>query len=318
MTESWKGLAVFSERDDVAFELLSVGRRLAGRLGTDVTAIDLGQEQELDAHRWYAQGADAVVRVRSAQLESPRPETRLEAIARVVQQTRPEVLLVGATASGLEVSARLAQRLGVGCVSECVDIECENGDLFLLRRTMGKFIARERLRSRPAIVTIPQRRFEASRADEGRTGSFLEIPMELPPSRTRLIESERRAEGESPIEEASIIVSVGRGLRRREDLELIARLAGALGGTVAGSRPMTDDLRWLPANVKVGLSGRTVRPDLYLACGISGQVEHIVGMRDARVVVAINTDPDAPIMEEADYQVVGDLYDVLPALIEAR
>jgi electron transfer flavoprotein alpha subunit len=235
-----------------------------------------------------------------------------------VQQTRPEVLLIGATASGLEVAARLAQRLGVGCVSECVHLGYENGELVLRRRTMGKFIAKERLRSRPAIVTIPPHRFEALQAQDGRTGRLQEIPMELPPSRTRLIESERRADGESPIEEASIVVSVGRGLRRSEDLALIARLARALGGAVAGSRPLTDDLRWLPANVKVGLSGRTVRPDLYLACGISGQVEHIVGMRDARVVVSINTDPNAPIMGEADYQVVGDLYDVLPALIEAR
>jgi electron transfer flavoprotein alpha subunit len=119
------------------------------------------------------------------------------------------------------------------------------------------------------------------------------------------------------LEKARVVVAAGRGLRRREDLEIVTRLARALGGEVGASRPVTDDLQWLPSDAKVGLSGHTIRPELYVALGISGQLEHIVGMRESRVVVAINTDPGAPIFAESDYNVVGDLYAVIPALLRA-
>ena len=141
--------------------------------------------------------------------------------------------------------------------------------------------------------------------------------LEAPPPRVRVVETRPRATSQVALGEADALVAVGRGLRRREDLDVVRDLADAVGGVLVATRPLTDDLKWLPVDVKVGLSGQTVKPELYVACGISGQIEHVVGMRESRLVVAVNTDPNAPIMREADLCVVGDLYEVVPALARA-
>ena len=137
----------------------------------------------------------------------------------------------------------------------------------------------------------------------------------MPPQRMRVLSVVERERSSCDITKSEVIVAAGRGVKNREDLALIESLARELGGALAGSRPLTDDLKWLPMDCKVGLSGQTVRPRLYVACGISGQIEHMVGARPARTIVAINTDAAAPIHAEADYSVVGDLYELLPALI---
>ena len=141
-----------------------------------------------------------------------------------------------------------------------------------------------------------------------------EIRIEAPEPRTLVLRSMERRTSGVRMEEAAAIVAIGRGLERKEDLSIVEQLARILGGLVAATRPLTDDLQWLPVDLKIGLSGHSVKPDLYLACGISGEIEHVVGMRESGIVVAINKDPNAPIMQEADYRVVGDLYRVIPAL----
>jgi len=132
-----------------------------------------------------------------------------------------------------------------------------------------------------------------------------------------VIETHERAQSTTRIDKAEVVVGIGRGLKRPGDLKMIEELAAALGGVVGASRPLTDDLQWLQTDRKIGLSGVTVKPKLYIACGISGQIEHNVGMRESGIVVAINSDPAAPIMQQADYCITGDLYEVVPALIES-
>jgi len=313
------GVLIFSERADVGRELIAIGRQLADQAGTRLIALDLGQDAQDRADDAIARGVDQVLILRPTAAQPLDTGGLLEAVARGVQLRRPETVVIGATRIGVEVAARLAQRLGVACASECLTLErAASGDLIVERRIYGgRFIARQVLRSVPRVATVQLRRFEAPEPMEGRRGEIQELTIELPPPRVRTIAVKERARSQTDITRASIIVAAGRGVKKKEDLALLESLARTLGGELAASRPLTDDWQWLPMDRKVGLSGNTVKPNLYIGCGVSGQIEHIVGMRGARTVVAINSDPKAPIHNEADYSIIGDLYEVVPALIKA-
>lgn len=287
---------VWSERRDVLRELLTPARALGG----EVVAVTSGDPVD----------ADRVVIVPAAPMD-----TMSAVIAAVIAEIRPEVVLLGATREGAEIAARLAQRLGVACASGATALTMEGGALVAERRELGRFVGRQCLEGSPAIATIAPRRFEPP--PPGPVGEVVQLAVDIPLSRVEVVNRRPRAKSQMEIEDARVVVSAGRGFRKAADLVLVADLARALGGEVGASRPVTDDLQWLPADVKVGLSGHTVRPELYVACGISGQVEHIVGMREARLVVAVNLDERAPIFREADFCIVGDLYAVLPALTRA-
>jgi electron transfer flavoprotein alpha subunit len=317
MTASSSGVWIWSERQDVALELLTPGRALGAALGAGVASIALGKDAGLEAAEPAARGADEVLVAADPRLDELQAELHVAALAQALAWHRPEVLLVGATCHGVEVAARLAQRLGVGCASGCLALEVRDGALVVERASLGRFIARQELRSRPAIAAVPPRRFVAPEPDPAREARITDLAVELPRSCVRVLGSRPRERSATQIDRAPVVVAVGRGLRRQEDLALVQELAEALGGVVGASRPLSDHLQWLPVDAKIGLSGQTVRPELYIACGISGQIEHVVGMRDSKVVVAINRDADAPIFQEADYCVVGDLYQVLPALTKA-
>jgi electron transfer flavoprotein alpha subunit len=205
----------------------------------------------------------------------------------------------------------------VGCASECTALTCSNGELIVERACLGRFIARQVIETRPAIATVQLRRFTPLAPDGTRIGEVRRLTIEVPASRTPTRETRRRERSSVAIDKVEVVVTIGRGLKSRDDLGMIEELARTLGGAVGASRPLTDDLEWLPSDVKIGLSGVTVKPQLYIACGVSGQIEHNVGMRESVVVVAINNDPAALIMQQADYCVVGDLHEIVPALIEA-
>ena len=307
---------VWSERHELALELLAVGRRLADQRGGRLAAATLDPWR---AAEYRAHGADRAVAFEVAGGDADAPEAALAALASLAAAGEVGVLLVGATARGTEVAARLAQRLGVGCATECLALDAGGGALVVERRCLGRFVARQRLAAEPAIATVPPRRFEPpGRAAEPPGGFGIEErPLAAPPVRTRVVATRERATSTVPVGEAGALVAVGRGLRRPEDLGLVRELAEAVGGALVATRPLTDDLQWLPVDVKVGLSGQTVAPELYVACGVSGQIEHVVGMRESRLVVAVNTDADAPMMREADLCLVGDLYEIVPALTRA-
>lgn len=317
------GVLVFSERPDVARELLTLGRRLAGDLGTGLASVSMGEAAAEQARDLLSRGADrALAATPAPPPEMPEEEAALAVLRRALTELAPTVVLVGATVCGIEVTARLAQGLGAGCLGECLDLRLEDGALIARRRVLGRFVATQRLAgdadSSPLLATIPPRQSEAPPSGSGQgDGEVESLTVELPPVRVRRVETRARDEDRVDLEGAEVVVGVGRGLARAEDLPLMAELARVLGGVVGATRPLTDDLAWLPTSSKIGLSGRTVKPRLYLACGISGQIEHLVGIREAEVVVAINRDPDAPIFQAADYVLVGDLYEMVPALTRA-
>jgi electron transfer flavoprotein alpha subunit len=308
------GVCVFSERQDVVLELLTVGRELTS--GGTLISFAAGPGAEAAALEQIAHGADEVFVVKSME-GVQAADLHVEALRPIVDGPRTEILLIGATAHGTEVASRLAQRLNVGSASECTELTWRDDELVIERACLGRFVCRQVIVTRPAIATVQPRRFAATDPDPAREGKLHRPTIAAPRSRVSVLETRPREKSGVAIDRADVVVAVGRGLRSKDDLRMIEELARALGGVVGGSRPLTDDLEWLPSDAKVGLSGVTVKPKLYVACGISGQIEHNVGMRESGVVVAINSDPAAPIMRQADYCITGDLHEVVPALIEA-
>ena len=318
MTADRNRILSFSERPDVALELLAVARELADAAGLDVVSLVAGEDGSARAEEEIARGADSVLVLTPASLPMNETGSLLQALAQVVAAVAPAVVLVGSTRIGTEVAARLSQRLGVACASECLDVQLDDaGDLVVERFVYGgRFVARRVLQSSPKIAAVQVKRFDPRPADEERSGEIRQIPVDPSPSMVRVVDRREPERSQVDIGKAEVIVSAGRGLKSRDDLALLESLARALGGELAGSRPLVE-LQWLSRDRQVGLSGRTVKPKLYVACGVSGQIEHIAGMRPARTVVAINTNADAPIHREADYCIVGDLYEIVPALIAA-
>ena len=298
---------IASELPALLAELLAPARELA----VDVAALDLSGEAA--AEELIARGADRVLR--SARAPTADAEVCAALLVAAIERVQPDVVLVGATSLGAETAARAGQRLGLSCANEAEALRLVEGALEVRRRCLGRFVATEVI-ARPAMATVRPRRFSPPPPLE-RPGVVERLDVRLPVARVRVLRSEPRPRSDQALDGAARVVSVGRGLRCAADLSLIRGLAASLDAAVGGSRPVTEHLGWLPLDLKVGLSGKTIAPELYVACGISGQIEHIVGMRDSRVVVAINSDPAAPIFEEADFYVVGDLHEVVPALRRA-
>ena len=314
------GILVFSEHAETLGELLTVGREFASRLQRPLTAVAAGRGAETLLEEALARGADHVLHVRSLQGgEAIADESIAPALCEAIRTAAPAIAMMGATRTGAELAARAAQLLRVPCASSCVALEIDDdGNLTVERRVYGgRFVSRQRLVAAPRLVTVPPKRFPRAEQLAQAQGSVRELLVELAGPRIETVSVTPRSRSQVDISKAEVIVSAGRGVKRREDLKQLEQLAELLGGVLAGSRPLTGDVDWLPVDRRIGLSGQTVKPNLYIACGISGQIEHIVGMKGARTVVAINNDAKAPIHGEADYSIVGDLYELVPALIEA-
>ena len=300
---------VFSEDDETAFETLAIGRKIADAGNKELAAISFGGTGE---EAYIACGAD---RVYSGDSE-PHADSVVECISALLDQYKPDVLLIGGTRLGKEVAPRIAQRSGVGCATDCIDFSLEQGQLIVKRLVLGgRFIATQRFLRKPQIATVPPRKFE-KKLDKARKGEIIKTSFKHTEPKVQVLEIKKKAAQELRIEEANIIVSAGRGLKKKEDLKLIEALAEVLGGAVGCSRSVAADLKWLTEEHWVGLSGHKVKPRLYIAIGISGQVQHIAGIRDSKTIIAINNDPNAPIFKECDYGMVGDLYEIVPKLIE--
>lgn len=314
------GILIYSEDLQVLGELLTIGRELAIQAGTSLTAIVTGKDAQAWADDAQARGADAIVLVNTNVSEA----TSTAALSTVLYQTTlavaPAVLLVGGTRIGLEIAAQAAQRLGVSCASDCMSLQIDgDGNLQVERRVYGgRFVARQVVSGTPRIATVQTRRFARAELGNGQAAmDIMEIEVSLPTPRVQVVNVSPRSQSQVDITKAEVLIAAGRGIKRVEDLEMLEKLAAVLGGMMAGSRPLTGDMDWLPVDLRVGLSGQTVKPNLYVACGISGQIEHIVGMKGARTVVVINNDPNAPIHAEADYSLIGDLYEIVPELVAA-
>ena len=314
------GVLLFSENPETVGELLTLGRELASHLHRPLIVTAVGRNARALLDEGLARGADEVLAVRDSQGDGiVADESIATALSEAIRASAPAVVLVGATRTGAELAARTAQMLQIPCASSCVALEMDDaGNLSIDRRVYGgRFVSRQLLNTAPRMATVPPKRFPRAEKVSESHGSIRELQVELPAPRIKTVSLNPRLHSQVDISKAEVIVSAGRGVKNIEDLKQLEQLALLLGGALAGSRPLTGDVDWLPVDRRIGLSGQTVKPNLYIACGISGQIEHIVGMKGARTVVAINNDAKAPIHGEADYSVIGDLYEIVPALIQA-
>ena len=325
VSDSHRGIWVFAEQRDgelkgVAYELLAKGRELADALKTDLSAVCFGHGID-KVNRLVAHGADKVYLVDSPDLANNQEDLYTRQLIELIQQYKPEVVLAGATSLGRAFIPRVAAILKTGLTADCtgLDIDTEKRLLLQTRPTFGGNIMATIIcqAKRPQMSTVRPRVFKKSAPDENRKGQIIEVDFnrEGITSRTKLLNFVEDLTETVKIEDADIIISGGRGLGKAENFEIIRELALAMGAAVGASRAVVDE-GWIPYSHQVGQTGKTVCPKLYIACGISGAVQHLAGMQTSDVIVAINDDPNAPIFEVANYGIVGDLFKVVPMLTE--
>jgi electron transfer flavoprotein alpha subunit len=305
-------ILVYSEETAVLRELLGKARQVAG---SSVAAVVLGASAPSAA--WGEWGAGVVYTVASPLVESYHPETYTDALAGIIQQVQPDLVLVGATKRGLEVSGRVAERLGVGAVSWCVDFAFDpDGQGVTTECLIYTGIGHNtyRINTKPALATVPPGSFR-EQASPGQSAEVVTVAVPIKQPRLRVLDNSQKGEAGRRLQDAPVIVDVGQGVRERADLALADELAGLLNGQVACSRPISSERDWFPE--WLGLSGLKLSPDLCITLGISGSIQHMIGIRDSKLIVAVNKDENAGIFAQADYGVHADLYQFVPALIEA-
>lgn len=309
---------IYSDMEKNGLGLLSKGRELADARGAKLTALVTGPEGKTTAEKYIKYGADKVI-VAAADMANPKAEEIADILENAIKQENPSMVLISSTKYGKELAPRLAAKMDAGSASEVNKIELE-GDNVVVERVVysGNAVSREMFTSAPAIMTVPPKTFDPLEEDASRSGEIVESDASPSEHPSKILDVQAMKSEGANVEDAEIIVSCGRGFKSSDDLKLIENLAGTLNGVTLGcSRPIAADLKWLSEDHWIGLSGHKVKPKLYVACGISGQIQHVAGMRDSGIIVAINKDPDAPIFNSADYGIVGDLYKVLPKLIDA-
>lgn len=321
---AFKDVWVFAEQhggkvQEVAYELLATGRQLADDRNCELAAVVLGHCVSDSVAHLIAAGADKVYVADQPELAEYEANVYTDALSQLIAKHKPEVVLAGATAVGRAFVAKVAVRERTGLTADCtaLAIDRETGLLHQTRPAFGGNIMATIMtpKHRPQMATVRPKVFKMSTPDPKRKGVALAEALKLVTPSTRIVKSERSVSTVN-IAEAEIIVAGGRGIKKAENLELLRRLAESLGGVLGVSRACVD-AGWISPVHQVGQTGKTVCPKLYLSFGISGAIQHLEGMRASDTVIAVNTDPNAPIFDVADLGIVGDLFEIVPLLIEA-
>ncbi len=303
----------------VSYEIVSEGKRLADSLGQVVTAVLLGSGIKDKAVTLGHYGADRILVADDPRLETYTTDAYVSVIAEVIKANDPAIVLLGGSAQGKDLSARLSARLGVGMAQDCTAFSLENGNLVALRPIYaGKAYAKVSfVESWPQMAVARPNVMAINEPDTSKTPEVVDASFSLDDSalKTKVVESIRDESGKVDLTEADIIVSGGRGMKGPEGYGILEELADVIGASVGASRSAVD-AGWRPHSDQVGQTGKVVSPNLYIACGISGAIQHLAGMSTSKVIVAINKDAEAPIFQKADYGVVDDLFNIVPALIE--
>lgn len=323
-TSDYKGVWVFAEQRNgrvagVALELLGIGRKLADTLSVELSAVLFGAP-ESEAEELIRWGADRVYHCNGPLLERFNDEPYSQMLSLLISEHKPEIVLAGATPVGRSFFPRVAARLRTGLTADCtsLDIDRETGNLLQIRPAFGGNIMATILcpNTRPQMATVRPRVMKKGEYIKDRKGEIIHVEASGLYSRTKVIDSVKESsEVTVNLQEADVIVAGGRGLGDPKGFRLLEELAELLGGAVGASRAAVDE-GWIPYSHQVGQTGKTVCPKIYIACGISGAVQHLVGMQSSDIIIAINKNPEAPIFNVANYGIVGDLFEILPLLIK--
>jgi len=326
---AYNGVWVFCEQQEgvistVAYELLSEARKLADRLSVPVGAVLIGDQIKSSAQDIIHRGADTVYVVESPKLKYFNDERYTKIVIDLCEEFKPEIILMGATSAGRALAPRVATLMRTGLTADCTGLDIDDETRMLLQtrpafggNIMATILCRD---YRPQMATVRHKVFPEAQVDTSRTGEIIEkkydANSEALKSRTEVLEIVNELSNAVNVADADIIVSAGRGIGTQENLQLVEELADALGGAVGASRAVVDS-DWIPYSHQVGQTGKTVCPKVYIACGISGQIQHLVGMQSAKMIIAINSDADAPIFRVATYGIVGDVKEIVPRLTAA-
>ena len=321
----FKGVWVFAEQREgllqkVTLELLGKGRDLADTLGVELTAVLIGSKVDELAKELVSYGADKVIYADNPMLERFTTDGYTKVICDLANTRKPEIILVGATYLGRDLGPRVSARLSTGLTADCtsLNIDDETNNLLMTRPAFGGNLMATIVCGdhRPQMSTVRPGVFEKLKKDEKRLGKIEKIAFDIKNEdvRTTIEEVVKACKDCMDIGEAKIIVSGGRGLGSSEGFKVLGELAELLGGTIAGSRAAIEK-GWIDKSYQVGQTGKTVRPEVYIACGISGAIQHLAGMQDSNYIIAINKDESAPIMKAADLALVGDYSKILPEMI---
>ena len=319
----WQGIAVYIDHVDgrvhpVSYELLGKARELADKIQQEVLALFMGENIGAAAEELRHYGADRIFVCDKPTLAKFNMEPYANVFAQFIRQVKPAAILVGATPVGRQLAPRVAARFHTGLTADCTVLDIrENTDLVQIRPAFGGNIMAEILtpNNRPQMATVRYKIMDAPQRSEAARGRIetLAVDDAALVSRIAVLGITKKPK-EKSIEQADVLVVAGRGIKKKEDLSLVYDLAEALGGDFACTRPLIEN-GWLDPRRQIGLSGRTVRPKLIITCGVSGAIQFVAGMDHAEEIVAINSDPKAPIFKVANYAVVGDLYEIVPRLI---
>jgi len=321
---SYKDVWVFCEQkkgviQTISFELLGEGKKLAKKLGVKLCAVILGHDIESKIAELSNRGADKIYIVEDPALKSYQDDPYTEVLVNLVEEYKPEIILCGATVIGRSLVSRVAVKIDAGLTADCTGLDIDEKEKLLLqtRPAFGGNIMATIItpNHRPQMATVRHKVMKEAEMHKSHKAEVIrkKYSQSVMKSRTTLLDIVEEIEETVNLAEADIIVSGGRGLGGPGNFSLIKELAKALGAAVGSSRAAVD-AGWMPYSHQVGQTGKTVCPKLYIACGISGQIQHLIGMQSSKVIVAINKDPDAPIFKVATYGIVGDIFEILPAL----
>ncbi|SES70221.1 electron transfer flavoprotein subunit alpha/FixB family protein [Anaerobranca gottschalkii] len=324
--QDYKGVWVYVEQRDgvlekVSLELICKGREIADKLETEVTAVLLGDNVQGLAEELIYYGADTVKVYEHKLLKKYTTEPYTKVLAHAINEGKPEIMLIGATTIGRDLAPRVAARVHTGLTADCtsLDIDPETKNLLMTRPAFGGNIMATIIcpDHRPQMSSVRPGVMPLKEMDKTRAGKVhVETPqLSEADINVEIVEEVKEKKAKVRIEDANVLVSGGRGLGKKEGFEVLGQLADRLGGMVSASRAAVD-AGWMDKNHQVGQTGKTVRPHLYIACGISGAIQHVAGMEESEFIIAINSNPEAPIFEVADLGIVGDVNKILPALLE--
>lgn len=323
--KDFKGVWVWAEQIDghlrnVGLELLGKGRELADKLGEPLCAVLLGHNVDDMPNILAENGADIVYVSDQEILAQYTTDAYTDVISALILTEKPNIVLFGATSNGRDLGPRIAARLQLGLTADCTGLDIDDKrQLVQTRPAFGGNIMASILSpyTRPQMATVRPNVFKPT-TDAAKKADIRQVDIKVNKAavRTKIVDTIIEIEeGTLKVDEAEMVVSCGRGIKAPENIEVVSELATELNAALGGSRPIVDQ-GWMKHHQQVGQSGRTIAPQLYIACGVSGAIQHLVGMRTSDVIIAINNDPDAPIFTVADYGIVGDLFKIVPALVK--